>query len=170
MYLIFVVIVYIIFAKLFVDWKRWKEYYPTILFFIVCNLLYNFVFYNHTLWRYRAVTIDWLNHTLIELTFTFFIVPVVIMIYLRYYPTGKRQFFYLAAWIIYFSFIEFLFEKRGLFVYENGWDLKWSVLFNVIMFTMVRTHYRNPLLAMIISLPIIIILLFIFHPSISELK
>ncbi|SET57034.1 hypothetical protein SAMN05216389_11529 [Oceanobacillus limi] len=170
MYLIIVVVVYIIFSILFVDWKQWKSYYPTVQYFILCNLLYNFVFYNHTLWKYEAITVSWLNHTLIDITFTFIIVPVVIMIYLRYYPTGRKQFLYMAIWIAYFTVIEYLFYRKGLFIYENGWNPFWSCIFNIILFTFVKIHYKNALLAIILSIPTIIILLLFFHPSISELK
>ncbi|MGY3717475.1 CBO0543 family protein [Sutcliffiella cohnii] len=104
MYLLFVLVVYFLLAYFFVDWKNWRDYYPTILYFIVFNLLYNFIFYNYTLWKYRAVTVDWLNHTIIDISFTFIIVPIVLMIYLRYYPEGKKQFLYLAVWIAYFTY------------------------------------------------------------------
>ncbi|MCT8136710.1 hypothetical protein H1D32_02450 [Anaerobacillus sp. CMMVII] len=170
MYLILVVVVYIVLAKIFIDWKRWQEYYPTILYYIVCNLLYNFLFYNHTLWAYHAVTFDWLNHTLIELTFTFFIVPVVLMIFLQYYPKGKKQIVYLAAWVAYFSFLEYLFVKKGLFLFDNGWHLGWSTLFNVITFILIRIHYKKPLLALTISIPTIAVLLMFFHPALHDLK
>lgn len=171
MYLFIVIGVYIFFAKKFVDWKRWKEYYPTIQFYIVCNLLYNFIFYQHTLWKYKAVTVDWLNHTLIDIVFTFFIVPVVIMIYLQYFPKRKgNKFLYLSIWVAYFSVLEFLFEKKGLFIYENDWNTWWSLLFNLITFTVIRIHYKNPLAALLVSAPIIAVLLLFFHPSLHDLK
>ncbi|MBT2642902.1 hypothetical protein J7I80_11750 [Bacillus sp. ISL-41] len=171
MYLLVVIIVYIIFAKKFVNWKRWKEYYSTIQFYIICNLLYNFLFYQHTLWRYKAVTVDWLNHTLIEISFTFFIVPVVLMMYLEYFPKKKlRGFLYVLIWVAYFSAIEYLFEAKGLFVYENGWNAWWSVLFNIITFTLIRIHYKNTLAALLVSAPIIVILLLFFHPALHDMK
>jgi len=170
MYLLFVVVVYILFAIYFVDWKNWRSYYPTIQYFIICNLLYNFIFYQHTLWKYRAVTVYWLNHTLIDITFTFIIVPTVIMIYLRYYPAGKKQLAYIAIWAAYFTSIEWLFYKKGLFLYENGWNILWSSIFNIILFIFVSIHYKRPLLALLASGPIVIILLFLFHPTLSELK
>ncbi|SFB13224.1 MULTISPECIES: CBO0543 family protein [unclassified Bacillus (in: firmicutes)] len=169
MYLLLVVAVYIFFAKYFVDWKRWEEYYPTILYFIVCNLTYNFVFYDHTLWMYKAKS-GWLNHTIIDLVFSYFIIPVIIMIYLRFFPTGRRKYIYLVAWIAYFSVIEWLFAKKGLFVYENGWNLKWSIMFNIIMFTLLRVHFKKPILALALSFPIIVVLLIFFHPPFSHLK
>lgn len=170
MYLLLVVIVYILFAYIFVDWKRWEDYYPTVQYYLICNLTYNFLFYNHTLWAYKAVTVEWLNHTLIELAFSFIILPVVLMIYLRYYPNGKKSVIYIAAWIAYFTFLEYLFFKRGLFVYDNGWGVSWSLVFNVILFVMVRLHFKNKLLALIISVPLIAVLLLIFHPSLQDLK
>ncbi|OIJ17238.1 hypothetical protein BKP37_01670 [Anaerobacillus alkalilacustris] len=170
MYLLLVVVVYLIFAKIFIDWKRWKEFYPTVQFYIICNLSYNFIFYNHTLWVYKAVTLDWLNHTLIDLTFTFLIVPVVIMIFLQYYPKGKKQILYIFVWVVYFSSIEWLFVKKGLFIFANGWNIWWSVIFNIITFIIVRIHYRNIKLAFAVAIPIIAILLLFFHPSINDLK
>ncbi|WP_409252586.1 CBO0543 family protein [Bacillus sp. SCS-153A] len=170
MYLLLVVIVYIIFAVVFVDWKRWKDYYPTIQYYLICNLTYNFLFYNHTLWAYKAVTVEWLNHTLIELTFSFIILPVVLMMYLRYYPNGKNSVIYIAAWVAYFTFLEYIFYKRGLFVYDNGWGPSWSLLFNIIMFVMIRLHFKNKLLALIVSVPLIAVLLLIFHPSLEDMK
>ncbi len=170
MYLLLVIVVYVVFAYFFVDWKNWNKYYPTVQYFIICNLLYNFIFFNYTLWQYHAVTVDWLNHTLIDIAFTFLIVPVVIMIYLRYYPNGKKQYLYVGIWISYFTVIEYLFYKKGLFLYDNGWNPFWSGVFNLILFTMVRLHYKKPLIALIVSIPLIVILLTLFHPPLSLLK
>lgn len=170
MYLLIVVIVYLLFAIKFVDWKHWKDYYPTIQFYTVNNLLYNFIFYQHTLWEYKAITVPWLNHTIIDLVFTFFIIPVVIMIYLRFFPEGNKKYLYVAGWSAYFAFIEFIFYKRGLFAYDNGWGMGWSALFDVIMFVLIRIHYKNSLLAMLIAIPIIGVLFILFHPLLHELK
>jgi hypothetical protein len=170
MYLLLVIVVYIVFAVILVDWKRWKDYYPTIQYYLICNLTYNFLFYNHTLWAYKAVTVDWLNHTLIELTFSFFVLPIVLIMYLRYYPSGKKSFLYVSVWVAYFTFLEYLFFKRGLFIYENGWGISWSLVFNIILFIMIRIHYKNKLLALIITVPLIAVLLLFFHPSLEDMK
>lgn len=170
MYLLLVLVVYIIFAIVFVDWKKWQDYYPTIQYYLICNLFYNFLFYNHTLWAYKAVTVDWLNHTLIESAFTFLILPVVLMIYLRYYPQGKKALVYISVWVAYFTFLEYLFYKKGLFIYDNGWGAGWSLVFNVIMFVMIRLHFKNKLLALLVSIPIIAVLLMLFHPSLQDMK
>ncbi|WP_223702352.1 CBO0543 family protein [Sutcliffiella deserti] len=171
MYLISVVVLYFIIAKLFIDWSRWKEFYPTVQFYIICNLLYNFIFYHHSLWKYHSITFPWLKHTIIDLTFTFGIYPVVIMLFLQYFPNQRSmKFLYIAAWVLYYILLEFFFEKKGLFVHENGWNLWWSTLFNLISFCILRLHHRNQLVAILLSIPIITILLFFFHPTLQQLK
>ncbi|PIB57799.1 hypothetical protein, partial [Pseudomonas sp. 2822-17] len=35
------------------DWEKWEKYYPTILFFIIGDLLYNFLFYNYPMWLFN---------------------------------------------------------------------------------------------------------------------
>ncbi|MBM6619598.1 CBO0543 family protein [Bacillus suaedaesalsae] len=170
MYLLLVLIVYVFLGYYFVDWKNWKDYYPTVQFYIICNLFYNFIFYNHTLWRYNGITFSWLNHTFIEISFMLFVIPVILMIYLRYFPKKKKPYLYVAVWVAYFTSLEFIFHNKGMFIYENDWNLFWSGIFNVIMFTILRIHYRNPLVGIIVSIPVITILFLFFHPTLAELK
>jgi hypothetical protein len=170
MYLLAMVIIYLLLAKRFIDWSRWKEFYPTIQFFIICNLLYNFLFYHHNLWIYKSITLPWLNHTLIELVFTFFIIPITLYIYLQYYPKGIKKYLYIGAWVAYFTLMEFLSRRLGLFVHDNGWHIGWSALFNICAFIILRLHYKNYIRAFFASAIFIIILLFFFHPRLQEMK
>jgi len=170
MYLVLVVMVFLIFGYFLVDWKTWKEYYPTVQFYIICNLLYNFIFYNHTLWAYKPKS-SWLNHTIIDLTFSFIIIPIIIMIYLRFFPVKtKNRVLYISIWFALFTIVEFVFQKKGLFIYSNGWSLFNSAIFNVIMFLILGIHYKRPLLSILLSIPIIITMLFFHHPSFLDLK
>ncbi|WP_064093962.1 CBO0543 family protein [Rossellomorea aquimaris] len=170
MYLLLIVIAYILIAIKFMNWSRWKEYYPTIQFYVIGDLLYNFVFYHHTLWAYKGASWKWLNHTFISLTFTFTVIPIALMFFLQYYPKGKKRFLYLFLWVLYFTLLELFFSKIGLFVYDNGWNLWWSALFNVVTFSMISLHFKKPVVALIISVPLIAVLLLFFHPLLHELK
>lgn len=170
MYLIFVVVVWVIIAGKFLDWRRWKEFYPTVQYFIICNLLYNFLYYNHSLWEYRAKTTALLNHTLIDVTFTFIIVPLAICLYLQHYPPGRRQVFYVLLWSVSFWAIEYVFFRKEMFLYKNGWSIWWTFGFNLIMFAMLRLHYRSPLLALGLSVPITAGLMLFFPLPFDALK
>jgi hypothetical protein len=171
MYLLLVVVaILIILAILFVDWQQMKEYYPTLQYYIICNLLYNFIFYQHPLWSYNTNTFIWFNHTFTEITFSLFIIPLVIVIFLRFFPAGLKGIGYILVWVITFWLIEYLFSKKGNFLYDNGWNIWWSLIFNMIMFPTLRLHFKRPLIAILVSIPLIIILLMFFHPSLDDLK
>lgn len=170
MYLAVAVTVYVIFGYYLVDWKRWKDFYSTIQFYIICNLLYNFIFFNHTLWAYKPKS-PWLNHTIIDLIFSLVIIPIIIMIFLQYLPNVFRmRVLYISAWVTFFTIVEYLFQRFGLFIYENTWGIIYSAIFNVIMFTVLGIHFRRPLTAILLSIPIVVILLYFHHPSFHDLK
>jgi hypothetical protein len=162
--------IYLLVAFFLINWDNLKKYYPTIQYYVICNSLYNVLFYNHTLWEYRPGRTHWLNHTVIDLIFSLLIVPVAIYFYLHFLPEGKKQIIYIAGWVSLFTMIEVFFHRKGLFVYHNGWNEKWSFLFDIILFTILRIHYQNYRKALLLSVPIAAILLWFFHPSFSELK
>lgn len=170
MYLAIAVAVHLILAYFLIDWKRWRDFYPTIQFYIISNLLYNFIFFNHTLWAYKPRS-PWLNHTFIDLTFSLILMPIILMIYLKHIPkVFKNALFYILAWVISFTIVEFFFQRGGLFIYKNGWGIINSAIFNVIMFSILGVHYKRPLFGILLSIPIIAILLYFHHPSFGDLK
>lgn len=171
MYLLFVIIVWIVLGLVLVKWKSWKEYYPTVLYYCTANLLYEFLYYNHTLWAFKAITTGSINHTMILMAFVFVIIPIAIMIYLQRFPLKlSAQAAYVTIWTFFFSIIEFLFFKMGMFVYEHGWNIWFSVLFDLGMFIMIRLHYKKPLLAVGISAGMVLAFLVLFPISFAEMK
>lgn len=170
MYLVVTVAIFLILGYFVVDWKRWRDFYPTIQFYIICNLMYNFIFFNHTLWAYNPRT-PWLNHTVIDLVFSLIIIPIIIMIYLEHIPAVFiKKLLYWTGWVVLFTVIEYFFQKMDLFIYRNGWKIMHSALFNGIMFTVLWVHYKRPLAGILISIPIIILLLYFHHPTFMDLK
>jgi len=72
-------------------WRRWKEYYPTILFFIVGDLAYNFIFYNHSLWEYGMPIWPSLGHSYIDLYWAVIIFPYIVILFLTFFSAEKNQ-------------------------------------------------------------------------------
>ncbi len=171
MYLIFVVCVWIIFGIIFIDWKSWKEYYPTILYYCVVNALYDFLYYNHSLWEFRAITTDYLNHTIISIVFYFIVIPISIFIFLQRFPTRTlNKVIYILAWAFFYWIIEFFYVTKGMFIYKNGWNIWHSLWFDVLMFLMIRLHYKKTRLALIITFFTIIIFVIMFPIPFASLK
>ncbi|MDX8289838.1 CBO0543 family protein [Metabacillus indicus] len=164
MYLLLVIAVWILFAYKFIDWKQWEKQYPTVLFFIVVNMTYNYFYYDHTLWAFRGVTAEWLNHSIINAAFTFFICPMGLIIYLQRFPAKRRnQWIYIAVWTAFYSALEWIFSHKGMYVYDNGWNGWLNIPLNLLLFIVLTIHYRKPSIAILLSV-LSVILFYLFFP------
>lgn len=171
MYLLIVLIVWIILGLKLVDWNNSDRYYPTILFYMVMNLLFDFVYYNHTLFAYKSVSTKYLNHTIISIGFIFIVIPIIILIFLQSLPQSYiKAAGYTILWSFLLWIIELLFYLKGLYKYENGWNVWHSSWFYILMFTLLIIHYKKPKVAWILSPVIIIIFLIVFPVPFSALK
>ncbi|MED1466932.1 CBO0543 family protein [Bacillus salipaludis] len=169
-------IIYVYIGWKFGKWKDFNRYYPTLLFFIIGDLLYQFLLFNHSMWMFHPYgRIDeWIklnNHTLIALTKMVIQYPVTIAIFLGRMSSNKmHQIFSIVLWSGIYTFNESIANFLGVITYHNGWNFWWDGAFNVMMFSMLLLHYKNPLLAWILSVPVILGLWGIFDIPFSILK
>lgn len=155
----------------FGDWKNWTKYYPTILFFIIGDLLYNVLTYNNPTWSYNKDRL-FPNHTLINIWIMITIYPATAITYLSHFPKEKiQQILYILLWTMIYVFGELLgLHIFGLINHFNGWNMWWSALFDIILFTMLPIHHKRPLVAWSLSIIVIIFFLTVFNVKISALK
>ena len=150
------------------DWKNWKEYYHTILYFILIDFLNNFLTANYPLWKYQHTP---LNHTLSDVLVAFTVYPSTVLLFLPYYPKKIiRKVAYILCWVSLYTFIEVSSVKIGIFTYHNGWNIWWSIGFNFGMFIMLRFFYKHPLLAWPVSWLLITITLMFFKLPIDNMR
>lgn len=130
-------------------WRKWREFYPTILYVIIGNLAYDFVFSDWTLWVYRS----FMGATYVGLINDFLIYPSGVMLFLTHYPEGKwKQVGYILVWTVSSTLIEYISILLGGLEYFHGWSLLWSFLLFLGMFALIRLHYKKPLFVWPISL------------------
>ncbi|MCA1065170.1 CBO0543 family protein [Rossellomorea sp. AcN35-11] len=171
MYLLFVILVWVLFSYRFIDWKQFYRQYPTILFFMFINFAYNYFYYEHTLWRFEGITVDWLNHTIINTAFTFFICPSALTIFLQRIPSKRKlKILYFSIWIAFFTLLEYLFSLKGMFIYENGWSNGHNIGLNIILFSVLYLHYKKPFYGILASIPIAIVFILLFPFPILSMK
>ncbi len=153
------------------DWRRWRRYYPTLLFVMVANLAAGYVTYHHPLWDFNADTLA-VSETTVELLNTFVLLPTAALIYLGSYPAAgpARQARYVLAWIMLFAAIETADTLIGGISYFNGWSLGHSVLFDCVMFPIIRLHHVRPPLAWLASLAVALYILVAFGFFSAEMK
>jgi hypothetical protein len=154
------------------DWKNWRIYLPTIQYFIIGDMLYNLFAWNYPLWSYPHPPNLFPNHLLNNLFIMFTIYPSTMLIFLYRYPKQNwvKQTIYLIIWIGLWLVFEKVMVWRGLCVYSHGWTYGTSVVFIFIMVPMLLLHYKYPLWAYILSLPITIFLLLWFHVPFLSVK
>ncbi|WP_227935190.1 CBO0543 family protein [Alkalihalobacillus deserti] len=143
---VFTAIISIIAVFIWGDWRNWKKYHATLLFFALGNLAYNFLTANYFLWRLDADFIS--NHTLAEMLYTFIVFPATGILFLGNYPEGViKQILHTLQWIAIYAFWEYIFNLTGSIQYQYGWTFWWSVATLFVMFPLLKLHVKYPLLA-----------------------
>lgn len=157
------------------NWKEFKSFYPTLLFLIIGDLLYQFLLYDHTMWKFHAVgrieeQLNF-NHTIIALSKMAIQYPVTIAVFLgRLSYNKKQQILSILLWSGIYILTGWTAHVSGVLRYYNGWSFGWDVLFNLMMFTMLFIHHKKPLLAWILTVPIVLGLWWIFEVPYAVLK
>ncbi|MBT2688191.1 hypothetical protein J7I93_08355 [Bacillus sp. ISL-47] len=157
------------------DWKNWRDYYPTILFFIGGDLLKNFLFRNYPMWQYKETIFAenlLIGHPVINLMIMAIVYPATILIFLGHFPNERlKQAVWIGLWVFLYCSIEFVnLQYLHLIEHSNGWSIGWSILFNIFMFFIFRIHHKRPLMALGIGFLWILFLWNMFDVPIELLK
>lgn len=150
------------------DWINWNKYYPTVLYFIIGDLVYNFLTYNLPLWKYEPSI---MNSTLADLLIAVVVFPSTVLLFLPYLPDKiTQQIIYIAKWVAIYSTVEWIYYNLGFISYHNGWNIGWSIVFYFIMFSLLWLHYKRPLWAWPISMALAFLTLYIFGIPFSSMR
>ncbi|WP_102349103.1 CBO0543 family protein [Bacillus sp. Marseille-P3661] len=160
---------YLIAGYIWGDWRNWKSYYPTILFFMIGDLLYNFLLYKQSMWLFIDLILP--NHTTVTILAMFVSYISTVLIYLGRFPEGwGKRFMWFLLWSGIYLVIEFINMRLGFITYHNGWNYGWSILFTLFIFFILPIHHKRPIVAWLLSIIIIVGLSMIFNVRISEMK
>ncbi|WP_309298093.1 CBO0543 family protein [Cytobacillus sp. NCCP-133] len=143
------------------DWKNWENYYPTMLYVSLSSFVYEFISHSHFhLWELEKKLLNLMG---VHFLHNLIINPLLGFVFLSRYPSNsKSRFFYCAKWIVLFLAAEWIAHRIGIITYYNGWNIGWSLLFVLIMFPMIRLHYLHKRIALLLSVVIATIYLFLF--------
>jgi hypothetical protein len=144
------------------DWKNFKQYYPTILYVICCDFLYKiFAVNSYHLWKLQEDFL--LNHFSTFFMHVLITFPLSVFLYLSTYPTPvKKQVIHILKWVFIYIFVEWIAWKCGRISYYHGWNIWWSLFFDVIMFGMIRLHFVHYLWAIPLSIVFTFFFLIVF--------
>lgn len=144
------------------DWKRWREFLPTIYYMVFSNFFYQYI--AHTLYHLWKNESNFLNELVIDSLYSFIVFPCTVMLFLSNHPNpSQKRWLHYVKWIAIYSALEWIGQLFGFISYHHGWSWYWSLLFNCVMFPMLRLHHQRPLWALGMTPFIIWILLEIFY-------
>lgn len=150
------------------NWRNWKEYYPTILYFLVGNLVYIVITQYKPLWNFGEI---FRQFPILDIIFMLSIYPSTTILFLSFYPfstSPKKQALYIVFWVALFTLLEYIAYLTGGFGYTNGWNIGYSTLFNFLMFPLLRLHIKKPLLVWPVSALLAFLLLFWFRIPLAQ--
>lgn len=149
------------------DWKHWRLYYPTILFYIICDFNHVILTPNKDLWLIHGFWSDiWADYFV-----AFLIAPFVVVLFLSNYPEKRiKQVIYVLSYIAVFSTIEFIAQILNGIKYYNGWNLMWSMSLYVSAFILLRLHHRYPLCAWFIFALLNCLVIYYFKIPLASLQ
>ncbi|WP_251632996.1 CBO0543 family protein [Neobacillus niacini] len=154
------------------DWRNWSKYHSTILFFWFGDLLYNLLCKDYLMWEYKETIFGQNllpNHLAVSLLIMFVAYPATVIIYLGNIPKDtSRIVLWLIFWVTLYSLVEYInLRYLNLVSHHNGWSMGWSVLFNLIIFSMLLLHYKHQVAALLLSIPIILFFVIFFKIPIN---
>lgn len=148
------------------DWRHWKKYHTVMLYFAVCDLLYNFLTAKHFLWRLLPDLFS--NYTLTELIYVMIVFPATALLFICNYPNKRSAIIiHYVKWVGSYTFVEWIYIKTNHIGYQYGWHLGWSFLFDCIMFPMLYLFHKKPLVAYLLSIPIALFFIWMFHVPVN---
>lgn len=151
------------------DWRNWKAYYPTILYYIIGDLTSYVLFRAHPLWVYQEWVRD--NHFVPDLFYAVFVYPSMIILYLSRFPgERRRQAGYMILWIAGYTLFEFVSVQLHFLSYANGWSILHSAVLNIGMFALLRLHQKKPLLTWPISMALALGMLVLFNIPLNSIE
>ncbi|MCD9022109.1 CBO0543 family protein [Cohnella silvisoli] len=153
------------------DWSRFREFRASIYVVIIGDFLYNLLTKNHHLWMFLSPTFHF-SHHFIQVLISLCATPFAIMLFLSHYPEKSRlkQALYLALWAGVFSLHEWIVVKLGVFKYNDGWNMWWSIVINCLAFPFVILHQKRPALAVFVFFFITLLLCLIFRVDVIHIK
>lgn len=151
------------------DWKNWKKYYPTMLYLMVGNLAYHQLCYDKLLWMDQS---PYFSCLFLQFIWTFMVFPATVLLYLPHFPQSGQtnKIVYLSLWASFYTGLEAFTMHLGFFSHHHGWNLRWSLLLNFLIFSLLKLHYEKPLIVWPISLILALILMSLFDIPIRILK
>lgn len=142
------------------SWRDIPKYFKNMVFVSSFNGLYYLLCRRHLVWEFIPNGINWF---LIRIAHSMVVTPLFVLIFLSKMPsTLFKKILHFIRWILVSSAVEHWIHKKKLILYAHGWNIFWSGVLYLKMFTYSYLFTKRPFLALFLSLYSTIFFIFKF--------
>ena len=144
------------------NWRKWREYHASMFFISTYGLLYEYIVKENTLWKFHPDLL--FGQDMVVIVYALITMPVSIFLFLSHFPERWFQrLMYILLWSGIYISVEWILYVFDRISYQNGWQFWYSLLFDIVMFSVIAVHQYYPFRAYILSLIIIVFLVSYFN-------
>ncbi|WP_462412807.1 CBO0543 family protein [Neobacillus sp. Marseille-QA0830] len=151
------------------NWKNWRQYHASMYFIATGGLLYEYIVKEDTLWKFHPDLLYGLE--MVVIVYALITMPISVFLFLSHFPEKwKHRCLYILVWSGIYIAVEWILLIFERISYQNGWKFWYSFLFDLMMFSIIAIHQHRPILAYILSLPVILFLITYFDVPFKVMK
>ncbi len=134
-------------------------------YIVITNLFYEFIAHSmKPTWKFDKLFISEFFTVCLH---GLILLPSMAYLFLSRFPTDtkniKKVVIYYSLWIINSIAIDYIAYKWGFLTFHNKWNFGWEIFFYITMYPMLRIHYRNYKVGLLLSIVFVIFYLSFFN-------
>ncbi|QRG66193.1 CBO0543 family protein [Brevibacillus choshinensis] len=151
------------------DWKHWKKYHATMLFMALSSAMYDVLVNDGSYYLWRYVGNNYFSEEMASLLYTCVAFPATALLFLSNFPDERwQQLLHIGKYVAIYVCLEIIGLYFGTISHAHSWNMWWSTVFNLAMFSILRLHFTRPLIAYVVSLAIATYLMIHFQVSLWD--
>ncbi|OIJ18746.1 hypothetical protein BKP45_15795 [Anaerobacillus alkalidiazotrophicus] len=132
------------------SWRQLPKYYKSLAYVSFFNCFYYYICKRYLLWEFTAHGFQW---RILRAVHIFIVAPLITLGCLSNFPSSiNKQIIHIFKWTIGSTLVEYIAVKNKILIFKHGWNILWSSLIYLQMYTFSYYHTKNPLQTWICSI------------------
>jgi hypothetical protein len=131
-------------------WRYVPKYYKSMAYVSCVNACYYLLCRRHLVWEFTPNGINW---KFLRAAQILIVSPLLVLLYLSKLPESRlKQILHTVKSILIACLVELFVHKQKLLQFRHGWNLLWSSLMYLMMFTYSSLFTKRPFLTCLLSI------------------
>ncbi|MDT8861032.1 hypothetical protein N0O92_12385 [Alkalihalobacillus sp. MEB130] len=135
-------------------WKIVPKFAQALVYIMFINSSYYYFFKNHILWELQSNNLKLKELRVIHI---FIITPLIFLLCMVNLPKEdvRLQIRHILKWSFKCAFVEYMGLKTKMIYFQNGWNIFWSWLIYIFLFSFGYVYTKKPFIIWTVSIPTI---------------